>query len=64
MIGLKCKIPNIDLINAGYKKGVITVPGGDNTIRLLPPLNITGEEIDLAVTMLDKCAKDLKLKGG
>ena len=32
MIGLKCKIPNIDLINAGYKKGVITVTGGDNTV--------------------------------
>ena len=64
MIGLKCKIPNIDLINAGYSEGVITVPGGDNTIRLLPPLNITGEEIDLAVTMLDKCAEDLKKKGG
>ena len=64
MIGLKCKIPNIDLINAGYKKGVITVPGGDNTVRLLPPLNITNEEIDIAINMLDKCAKDLKLKEG
>lgn len=64
MIGLKCKIPNIDLINAGYKKGLITVPGGDNTVRLLPPLNITNEEIDIAINMLDKCAKDLKLKGG
>ena len=64
MIGLKCKIPNIDLINAGYKKGVITVPGGDNTVRLLPPLNITNEEIDIAINMLDKCANDLKLKGG
>ena len=64
MIGLKCKIPNIDLINAGYKKGLITVPGGDNTVRLLPPLNITNEEIDIAINMLDKCAEDLKLKGG
>ena len=64
MIGLKCKIPNIDLINAGYKKGVIPVTGGDNTVRLLQPLNITNEEIEIAINMLDKCAKDLKLKGG
>ena len=64
MIGLKCKILNIDLVNAGYQKGLITVPGGDNTVRLLPPLNITNEEIDLAVTMLDKCANHLKLKEG
>lgn len=64
MMGLKCKILNTDLVNAGYQKGLITVPGGDNTIRLLPPLNITNKEIDLAVTMLDECAKHLKLKEG
>ena len=64
MMGLKCKILNTDLVNAGYQKGLITVPGGDNTIRLLPPLNITNKEIDLAVTMLDECAKYLKLKKG
>ena len=64
MMGLKCKILNTDLVNAGYQKGLITVPGGDNTIRLLPPLNITNKEIDLAVTMLDECAKHLKLKQG
>ena len=64
MMGLKCKILNTDLVNAGYQKGLITVPGGDNTIRLLPPLNITNREIDLAVTMLDECAKHLKLKEG
>ena len=64
MMGLKCKILNTDLVNAGYQKGLITVPGGDNTIRLLPPLNITNKEIDLAITMLDECAKLLKLKEG
>lgn len=64
MIGLKCKILNTDLVNAGYQKGLITVPGGNNTVRLLPPLNITNEEIDLAVTMLDKCANHLKKKEG
>ena len=64
MMGLKCKILNTDLVNAGYQKGLITVPGGDNTIRLLPPLNITNKEIDVAVTMLDECAKLLKLKEG
>ena len=64
MMGLKCKILNTDLVNTGYQKGLITVPGGDNTVRLLPPLNISNKEIDLAVTMLDECAKHLKLKEG
>jgi len=40
MLGLKCKATNIDVVNAGYDAEVLTVPGGDNIVRLLPPLNI------------------------
>ena len=60
MIGIKCKIPNIDVVNAGYDEGILTVPGGQNVIRLLPPLNITNNEIETAIKMLDKCANTLK----
>ena len=45
MLGLKCKAANTDVVSAGYASGVITVPAADNVIRLLPPLNITEEEI-------------------
>ncbi|MEE4346691.1 MAG: aspartate aminotransferase family protein, partial [Paracoccaceae bacterium] len=45
MLGLKCKVPNTDMVGACYAAQVITVPAGDNVIRLLPPLNITEEEI-------------------
>ena len=60
MMGIKCKVPNIDVVNAGYNEGLLTVPGGQNIIRLLPPLNVSEEEIEMAVQMLDKCAKSLK----
>ena len=53
-----------EFVNAGFEKGILTVPGGENTIRLLPPLNISNEEINFAIDMLDKCASDFKVKEG
>jgi acetylornithine/N-succinyldiaminopimelate aminotransferase len=62
MLGLKCKVPNTDMVAAGYAEQVITVPAGDNVIRLLPPLNITEEEIAEAITRLDRAASTLEAK--
>ncbi|WP_339770850.1 aspartate aminotransferase family protein [uncultured Pseudosulfitobacter sp.] len=59
MLGLKCKAPNTDIVAAGYKNHVITVPAADNVIRLLPPLNLTDDEIAEAVTRLDAAAASL-----
>lgn len=57
MLGLKCKLPCGDVVAAGYGQEVITVPAADNTVRLLPPLTITDEEIADAVNRLDAAAK-------
>ena len=62
MLGLKCKCANIDLVAAGYEALVITVPAADNVVRLLPPLNITDDEIELAIARLDQAAQRLKPK--
>lgn len=59
MIGLKCKVANIDVVNAGYDAQVITVPASDNIIRLLPPLTISDAEIDEAIVRLDHAATAL-----
>ena len=59
MLGLKCKIPNIDVVNAGYKVGVMTVPAADNVIRLLPALNIPDADIAAAVEKLDQAAGNI-----
>ncbi|MEO9684616.1 MAG: aspartate aminotransferase family protein [Tateyamaria sp.] len=59
MVGLKCKATNMDVVQAAYDQDVLTVPAADNTIRLLPPLNITDAEIAQAVDRLDKAAKSL-----
>ena len=59
MLGLKCKATNSDVVSAGYRHEVITVPAADNVIRLLPPLNITDEDIAEAVSRLDQAASSL-----
>jgi acetylornithine/N-succinyldiaminopimelate aminotransferase len=59
MLGIKCKAACGDVVAAGYEHEVITVPAADNTIRLLPPLTITDEEIAQAITRLDSAASAL-----
>lgn len=56
MLGLKCKVAPFDMVKAGYGCGVITVPAADNVVRLLPPLNISEDEIAEAVNRLDFAA--------
>jgi acetylornithine/N-succinyldiaminopimelate aminotransferase len=60
MIGLKCKLPNTDVLQAAYDQQLITVPGGDNVLRLLPPLNITDAEVDDAIARLRAAAEMLQ----
>lgn len=59
MLGLKCKVAPADVVNAGYAEQVITVPAADNVVRLLPPLNISDEEIAEAISRLDRAAGSL-----
>ncbi len=56
MIGLKCKLPNTDVVQACYDAGLITVPAAENVVRLLPPLNLTDDEATEAVNRLDTAA--------
>ncbi|MFY0618340.1 aspartate aminotransferase family protein [Shimia sp.] len=60
MLGLKCsQVACGDVVAAGYDNEVVTVPAADNVVRLLPPLNITDEEIAEAVVRLEKAASQL-----
>ena len=59
MLGLKCKAPNMDVINAAYGAEVLVVPAADNVVRLLPALNIPDEDIAEGVERLDKAASEV-----
>ncbi|MBD0864521.1 MAG: aspartate aminotransferase family protein [Rhodobacteraceae bacterium] len=60
MLGIKCRMSNTEVVNAGYAHQVITVPAADNVIRLLPPLTITEDDIAEAISRLDTTAASLK----
>jgi len=60
MLGLMCKVPNLDVVNAGYDALVLTVPGGDNVVRLLPSLTISEDEIMQGISRLDAAATALE----
>jgi len=56
MLGLKCRVAPGELVNAGYGEHILTVAAADNTLRLLPPLTISDDEIAEAVVRLDRAA--------
>jgi len=60
MLGLKCKVSNVKLLEALRAEKMLTVQAGDNVIRLLPPLIVGEAEIDLACTKLDAACVALK----
>ncbi|UXU75083.1 MULTISPECIES: aspartate aminotransferase family protein [unclassified Paracoccus (in: a-proteobacteria)] len=63
MLGLKCRLPPGDVVKAGYAEQVLTVAAADNTLRLLPPLTISDDEIAEAVRRLDRAAARLDGQG-
>ncbi|WP_299358117.1 aspartate aminotransferase family protein [uncultured Paracoccus sp.] len=64
MLGLKCRVPPADVVRAGYAEHLLTVPAADNTLRLLPPLTISDDEIAEAVARLDRAAARVTAEAG
>jgi len=52
MLGLKLSVPPIDVVTKAYEAELLTVPAADNTVRLLPPLNVTESDIKEALARL------------
>lgn len=60
MLGLRAVIENKKLVEALRGQKLLTVGAGDNVVRLLPPLTITLEEVDIAVKALESACEDLR----
>lgn len=57
-IGLVCEIDAAELIERLQQEKLLLVKAGDNSIRWLPALNVSREEIDSALTILTKVLSD------
>lgn len=56
ILGLKCKVPNTAVNLAFREQNLLTVPGGDNVVRLLPPLTATDDDIRQAIDRIRAAA--------
>jgi acetylornithine/N-succinyldiaminopimelate aminotransferase len=52
LVGLKVKPPQGQVIASCFEEKLLTVAAGDNVVRLLPPLNVTEDELGGAVSRL------------
>jgi len=62
LLGLKCKVPNQDVILAVRKHGLLTAGAGDNVMRLLPPLVAEAVHVTEAIEKIDAACAELRAK--
>ena len=61
IMGLRTHVLNTDLVAAGRAEHLLSIPAGDNVVRLLPPLVVTESDIAEAVNKLDSACRALEL---
>lgn len=64
LLGLECVVVNADMWAATREASLLTVPAGDNVLRLIPPLNVTDAELDDALEALETACASLAEKAG
>ncbi|MEM0988115.1 MAG: aspartate aminotransferase family protein [Pseudomonadota bacterium] len=63
MIGVRFNAqtaPVGDMVGLAYDQHMLTVPAAENTMRLLPPLNVSDDELNQAVGCLDAACRAKK----
>jgi acetylornithine/N-succinyldiaminopimelate aminotransferase len=60
MIGIKCRLPNNRLLEALHRQNMLTIPAGDNVVRLLPPLIIGEQDVHDACSKIGSACAELR----
>ncbi len=60
LCGLKCTVPNVEVMNRLRDHNILTVVAGDNALRLLPPLTVTAEEVRLGLAGIETVAQEIR----
>ena len=63
MQGLKCKVANTDIMGAFRNEKLLSVPAGDNVVRLIPPLTVSESEIREAISKMETALKQMQIAG-
>ena len=59
LLGVRCRVPNTDVLAAIRAKGLLAATAGDNVLRLAPPLIIDESHVEEAVGILDRACGEL-----
>ena len=59
MLGIKCAKSNMEVVQAFRAENLLSVPAGDNVVRLLPPLTLTAEEAREGLKRMDAALEKL-----
>ena len=58
MLGLRCEVPNAELMARLRDGGLLTVPAAENVLRILPPLIIEVQQVEEALGILEQACAD------
>jgi len=58
MLGLRCQVPNFELMARLRDGGLLTVPAAENVLRILPPLIIEAQQVEEALGILEQACAD------
>ena len=58
LLGIKCVIPAGDFVAKSRAEGLLLLTAGDNVLRILPPLIVGEAEIEAALGIMHKVAKE------
>lgn len=53
MIGVDLKLPVKEILQKCLQDGLIALSAGETVLRLLPPLTVSAEEVDMAISIID-----------
>jgi acetylornithine/N-succinyldiaminopimelate aminotransferase len=56
MLGLKCRVPNTQVIDRLRANRMLTAGAGDNVVRILPPLIVEDSHIEEGLAILERTA--------
>ncbi|WP_139906043.1 aspartate aminotransferase family protein [Clostridium thermarum] len=63
LIGISLTVSPKDFASLCFKKGFLVATAGTDVVRLLPPLNVSSEDMDSALAIIEEVVKEFSIKG-
>ena len=58
LLGIRCVVPAADFVAKLRQNGLLALTAGDSVLRILPPLIVSERDIDEALDIMNKVARE------